>query len=128
MNTIRCAVALGLLLMLVGCATTQTNTAMDTGETIDAALKPKGIHEECFPMKPAEEVRVNFDASKPVDFNIHYHMGDKIFYPVEQKGIAKWQGTFRAEKDDVYCLMWTNTATEPVWLKGSYGAVRKPVK
>ena len=128
MNIILSAIAIALMLTISGCATTQTNTGTGKAETIEALVKAKGIHEECFPMTLSDEVRVSFESSRPLDYNIHYHKGDQIFYPVDLKGIAKWQGVFKAEKDDVYCLMWTNNTAEQVWLNGSYSMMPKPAK
>src|SRR3990172_13426438 len=60
---------LGLVLVIgAACATVQGQKGMTT-ETI----KPSGIHEDCFEMAPGQILDYSFEATKPVDFNIHFH-------------------------------------------------------
>jgi hypothetical protein len=51
-------------------------------------------------------VRYRFRSTSPVDFNIHFHRGKDVFYPIRQTGVTEVNGTFRADAADDYCLMW----------------------
>ena len=47
----------------------------------------------------------------PVDFNIHYHRGDEVFYPVKRDAMRGDGGTFSAKTGEDYCWMWTARET-----------------
>ena len=49
-----------------------------------------------------------------MDFNIHYHQGDKVSYPVKVNGRAKGGGKFTAAAGEDYCWMWTAKAAATV--------------
>jgi hypothetical protein len=90
------AVLIGLL---SGCAT--------TGPRYAKTLEP-GIFEDCFEMNAGQILEYSFEAEKPVNFNIHYHEDDKMFFPVSEDSVVSKRGTFIAEKKQYYCFMLTN--------------------
>jgi hypothetical protein len=69
----------------------------------------------------------SFSASKPLEFNIHYH-ADKAVYPVESDAVETWKGVFdptaisdfSTEQPPFFCLMWTNPHEEDVGLNYEY--------
>ena len=73
----------------------------------DVNLAPKKIHEECTRMEAGESRRWHWKSSAPVDFNIHYHRGDDVFYPVKRDAMRGDGGTFTAKTGEDYCWMWT---------------------
>lgn len=79
-----------------------------------------GIHEECFSAKSGQRIIYSFYASAPVDFNVHYHAGEKIYYPIERRGVTTDEGTYAPDHEDVYCLMWTNNQKVSVTLNYKY--------
>jgi len=83
-------------------------------------IKPGGIHEECASAKSGQKFSYSFYASSPVDFNVHYHVGDKIEYPLERNGVTTADGTYVPDHEDIYCLMWTNHQKESVTLNYKY--------
>ncbi|HMK56794.1 MAG TPA: hypothetical protein VK448_09175 [Dissulfurispiraceae bacterium] len=83
-------------------------------------IKPGGIHEECASAKKGEKIIYSFYASLPVDFNVHYHAGEKIYYPFERKGVTLDNGTYVADHENVYCLMWTNNNKEQATVNYKY--------
>ncbi len=83
-------------------------------------IKPGGIHEECASAKGGQKFAYSFYASTPVDFNVHYHAGDKIYYPIERRGVTMDDGTYVPDHQDIYCLMWTNIQKTPVTLNYKY--------
>jgi hypothetical protein len=49
-----------------------------------------------------------------VDFNIHYHRGDEVFYPVKRERMRGDGGTFTAKSGEDYCWMWTAKAAAKI--------------
>lgn len=92
-----------------------------TSETI----KPSGIHEDCMELLPGQVLEYFFEASKPLNFNVHYHEDHDVVYGIRKDGISGEKGTFRCEKKQYYCLMWTNPDSEPVSLVYSYSITKK---
>lgn len=122
MRILRFLVLSMVILSLVGCASAPKK------ESVQVTIKPKGIHEDCVVVTPKEVLSFKFVSSAPTDFNLHHHDGDKIFYPIEKKGATSFEGTFIPEKEEVYCLMWTNTSSVPVALTSEYQTMMKPAK
>jgi hypothetical protein len=76
------------------------------------------FEERCIKLAVGESLRYRFKASVPVDFNIHYHRGNDVFYPVKKAAITARVGRFRAKTADVYCLMWENRAKTGAVIEG----------
>src|SRR5262245_4230487 len=74
---------------------------------VDVALEPKAVHEACESLKEGEKRRYHWKSNAPVDFNIHYHRGPEVFYPVKREGMRGDGGTFTAKTGEDYCWMWT---------------------
>src|SRR5438045_3462340 len=77
-------------------------------QTFSAAIQPGQVHEECTKMDKGEARRYEWKSDAAVDFNIHYHEGKEIFYPVKKDAVKKAAGTFRAKTAQEYCWMWTS--------------------
>jgi hypothetical protein len=65
------------------------------------------MHEVCAHLAKGEKRRYHWKASGPVDFNIHYHEGNEVFYPVKRELMRGDGGTFVAKVEQDYCWMWT---------------------
>jgi hypothetical protein len=72
------------------------------------SLAPFEFREFCLEMTALDEVQYDFRSDRPVEFEIHYHVGIKIHFPVQLNGITVHADKFVAEADQFYCLMWTN--------------------
>jgi len=107
-----------LLISLIGIQTACTNG-------IKQRIPPGKIHETCILLTPAELLDYEFSANAGLRFNIHYHVGDKIIYPLPEQLIAQKKGLFRPAVRQEYCLMWTNTSAAPVELVLAY--TKKPL-
>ena len=57
-------------------------------------------------------LRYDFQADRPVDFNIHFHDGLTMHYPVELTRVETSADDFVADANRWYCLMWTNQGFE----------------
>ena len=74
---------------------------------VQATLEPGKVHEECMKLDAGGKRRYHWKADGPVDFNIHYHRGSDVFYPVKRERMRGDGGTFTAKSSEEYCWMWT---------------------
>jgi hypothetical protein len=74
---------------------------------IDMVLGAGKVHEECFRLETGRRVRYNFSMDRPGEFNLHYHKGNDVFYPVRSERVSEQKGDFVAATAEEYCLMWT---------------------
>jgi len=77
-------------------------------------VAPGRFAELCGPLAQGAEVRWAFDAAAPLDFNIHYHVGREVVYPVRQPLQVRAEGTLAAAVAQDYCWMWSNRGAQPV--------------
>ena len=56
----------------------------------------------------------HYQASGPLDFEIHYHEGKAVSFPMRQAGRARADGTLNVAVSEPYCWMWKNTAPQPI--------------
>lgn len=88
-------------------------------------IKPSGIHEDCMELVPGQILDYVFEASKPLNFNVHYHEDHDVVYGITKDGVSSDKGMFRCERKQYYCLMWTNPNSEPASLNYSYSIGKK---
>jgi hypothetical protein len=81
----------------------------------EVSIKPGRSYEDCFELLPGQTMKYTFNATRPVDFNIHYHGEDRVHYPVNKKKIARLSGKidvdrqrYYIEDQEFFCLMWDN--------------------
>lgn len=86
-------------------------------------LKPGDIAEDCVKLKAGQSREFDWTSDAPVDFNIHWHDGDKVAYPLEMARQWKARGKFTAERDQDYCWMWTGRKEKGATVIGNF----KPV-
>jgi hypothetical protein len=97
------AAACTLLAIAMPVAGAQKGTVIAVG----AELGPRQMHEECVRLEAGDRRNYSWKSSGPVDFNVHYHRGDEVFYPVRRDGMRGDGGTFVAKTGEDYCWMWT---------------------
>jgi hypothetical protein len=73
--------------------------------------------EVCGKLAARDHIRWQFEASAPMDFNIHYHEGKKVLYSAKRDQVAKASEVLDVKVDQSYCWMWANKTTGPVSLK-----------
>ena len=94
-------------------------TAMPPGaHSKNVRLPAKEFHEECLELAAGRRLVYVFTAQKTVQFNIHYHAGDKEVYPV-RRNTRHLHGEYTSRQAQGYCLMWTNPHAAGINL--SYG-------
>lgn len=82
-----------------------------------AELAPGGFAEVCGRLEKGRAVRWAFDAGGPLDFNIHYHEGQQVVFPVRRAGAARGAATLKVKLGQDYCWMWTNRTAQPLALR-----------
>jgi hypothetical protein len=107
------------LLMLAAAALAAPSADEGKARAFTHDLKPGGVAEECLRLEAGRSRAFEWTADGPVDFNIHYHQGDNVTYPVKLNGESKGRGKFTAQAAQDYCWMWT--ARRPTRLTGSLG-------
>jgi len=93
--------------------------AQSVARTFSHPVKPKGFAEECFALPAGASVGYAFEATGPVDFNIHFHRGSAVEYPVKVDQARQAEDRFTAASAEEYCLMWTNRTAQPVTISGA---------
>ena len=81
-------------------------------------IKPGKIAEECRNLATDERVRYRFEASAAVPFNVHFHGGSTVEYPVKIDKTAEAASIFTASLKQDFCWMWTNETAEIVVVHG----------
>lgn len=116
-------------LLLVAAACTAMACAPARADVVDIAwsaegrfehraeVAPGGFAEVCGKLARGAAVRWAFEAAGPLDFNIHYHQGEKVVFPVQRAGAAKGAATLKVKLDQDYCWMWTNKGSQPLVLR-----------
>lgn len=71
------------------------------------------VVEVCGKLAKGQSVDWFVEASTSLDFNIHFHVGDKVEYPEKRTAVRKLEGRLVAPLDQDYCWMWEVPASGP---------------
>lgn len=74
---------------------------------VDVVLQPGKIHEDCFSLRPRQQVQYNFTLERPGRFNLHYHRAKEVVYPIRSESVSEQKGDYVAAVGQDYCLMWS---------------------
>jgi hypothetical protein len=86
-------------------------------------LKPGDIVEDCVKLKAGQSREFSWTSDAPVDFNIHWHEGEKVEYGAQLQKSWKGKGRFTAARDQDYCWMWTGRKDNGAVVIGDFRAV-----
>ena len=78
------------------------------------SVAPGKFAEACGKLARADSVAWRFEASGPLNFNIHYHEGKDVRYPERRDALAGASGRLQVALDQDYCWMWTNKSGQAV--------------
>ena len=127
--TMLAVLLLSLSLLISGCATSGTNEDGGTSLYNTVKIKPSKSYEDCIEVLPGQIMKYSFTSSNFVNFNIHYHTEEELFYPVDKKGVMTWKGSldlqeldYYTEDQEFFCVMWDNLNSKPVKLSFSFEA------
>ncbi len=90
----------------------------------EVTIEAGKIEEPCIAMALADRLEWEFSSDTPLDFNLHYHQEDAIFFPVNKKNLDQDQDVFIATGSRQYCMMWTNRDEMPSGLRYRYQLYR----
>ncbi len=79
-------------------------------DQITITIDPTEIYEKCFSLNNKQLVDYSFKANQAISFNIHYHLGEQIKYPVSERVIASVSSVFNPKSTRFYCFMWENNS------------------
>ena len=85
----------------------------------------RGFEEHCLKLEAGDRIRYRYTASAAVDFNIHYHRGKDVLYPVEVSASRAADARFAAPHADTYCLMWERKSEGAVRIDGAVQRVKE---
>ncbi len=112
---------LSLSLLISGFATAGSNKDGDMSMHNTVTIKPSMSYEDCIEVLPGQIMHFSFDSSSFVNFNVHYHTENGLYYPVNKKDVMTWKGSLNPQELDYYtedqesfCVMWDNLNSEPV--------------
>ena len=80
-------------------------------------ITPGKFVEACGTLEAGQAVQSSFEASAPLDFNIHYHLGKDVVFPAKQAQVARGRDRPAVALTQDYCWMWTNKGAAPVTLQ-----------
>lgn len=86
-----------------------------SGAFVHSALVPAGkFVEVCASLKVGEMVRWRFRAAAPLDFNVHYHVGESAESPARLTQSAAGDGVLQVGVKETYCWTWANKSADEV--------------
>ena len=93
-----------------------------SAEEFEVELDPGRFFEPCMEMTVGQALHYKFKSNDNLRFNIHYHVGDDVEYPIKANA-DRGSGKYTPVIDQNYCLMWKNMTSAPVSLSGNYDLV-----
>ncbi len=108
-----------IIASLISCSAFALNNVSKT-----AFIAANTIKEECLLLNKHQQLQFSFKSSDPVHFNIHYHTGKEVYYPIAEQLTPEFKPTvFSAPETQTYCLMWSNKQGSGVNLSYSIAPV-----
>lgn len=100
----------GLALMSTGAMADINDIAWDSSGGFERSVNvaPGKFAELCGRLPMDAKVRWNFEASVPLDFNVHYHVGKEVMFPSKLVAVNAAKDTLDAKIEQDYCWMWSN--------------------
>lgn len=80
-------------------------------------VAPGGFAELCGALDKGQAVAWRFDSSADLAFNVHYHLGNDVVYPVKNPGTSRADGRLVVDPSQTYCWMWSNKGKQPARLQ-----------
>ncbi|RDX36431.1 hypothetical protein DZA50_05040 [Kangiella sp. HD9-110m-PIT-SAG07] len=78
------------------------------------------IGEICPEMDEGQTLDFEFESNHEIEFNLHYHEGEIVKYPIEPQKLSSLNKVFKAPIKQTYCLMWKGLKEEPSKIKVNY--------
>lgn len=107
-SRVAAAAALGLGLAVAHAEVIDLTWTPDGRFERDLRIAPGKFAELCGPLQPGQSVRWSFEADRPLNFNIHYHVGQDVHYPAKQDRVERARGELAVDARQDHCWMWVN--------------------
>ena len=78
-----------------------------------STVAPGKFAEVCGKLPAGAQVRWDFEASAPMDFNVHYHVGKDVVFPSKLAAVSTANGSLDAKIEQHYCWMWSSKSAAP---------------
>ena len=82
----------------------------------ETRVAPGQFVELCGKLPAGLKVRWKFASDTRLDFNVHYHVGEKVMFAAQLGGVATARNTLNTRIEQDYCWMWSNKSTQPASL------------
>ena len=73
--------------------------------------------EVCGTLPAGLQVRWDFQAGAPLDFNVHYHVGQEVWFPARLSAVATAGDKLDVKIEQDYCWKWTNKSAQTTALR-----------
>lgn len=107
-----------LLLLVLGVPVWAASAESSALKPFRHEIKSGKIEEECRLMDAGAKVAYRFASSAPVAFNVHFHQGKLVEYPIKVDRTGGENGIFIAASKQEFCWMWTNSSNDVVTIEG----------
>lgn len=98
-----------VILLLLLYNTTAAQASYEHSVTLAAGQ----VHETCNSLAAGVALNYQYTGNSVTLFNIHYHNGKKVSYPVPDFLAFRTSGSLKTESAQNYCLMWKNIRNIP---------------
>lgn len=82
--------------------------AADGSFALQRSVPAGKVVEVCGKVAAGVRVAWAYEASAPLDFNVHYHVGKDVVFPKQLEHTAAAKDTLAAATEQDYCWMWSN--------------------
>ena len=104
------AVAMAVAAMAPSARAELVNIVWDASGRFETETKvaPGKFAEVCGPLAKGQTVAWSFKADRPMNFNVHYHVGEQVVFPARLDAAAEANGELDVALAQDYCWMWAN--------------------
>jgi hypothetical protein len=93
--------------------------AQQAEKSIEVMLPVKKVHEECMALEVGQTLKFSYEANAELEFNLHFHHGKDVTYPLKGK-YSNYSNAYNATEKNDFCLMWQNKSAAPVKLQTTF--------
>ncbi|MFT5487511.1 MAG: hypothetical protein ACI9MU_002430 [Alphaproteobacteria bacterium] len=90
------------------------------------SIAPFEFRELCVALRSKEKIKVEFQSGQPIEYDIHYHDGLTVRFPVRLTDVTSHADQFVAQSKRAYCLMWFNRSLKDTTLNYRVTGPEKP--
>jgi len=107
-----------LLFILPTAAIAHGPSGQSKSETVE--IVPSDVIEKCLKLEPDQVLDYSFEASRPLAFNLHYHLLDKTAFHVKEETSNRKEIFYPVKGQKVYCMEWRNSGSDVATLDYIY--------